>query len=258
MNRILWKGAASIETRAFVEPTESELALVNRWTASGAATAGEVYLCSAMVCNDVVDHYSTRFTARALEQIAALLPGVNLMRNHNEYGSEDLPIGRIYAAELVTIGDAQWVRARFYWERGTPDGDAMAKRISLGIWREVSLSWWMRSFTNDVDGKPVSESPYYPGQQLPDGRVVVGIMDDVTEVNETSIVPRGGQKGTSIGDVRGADDPSVFGAVAAARARQAGVDVERADWFARYGRREQPVPMASFYAALGIRTESKK
>lgn len=216
---ILWRGAAQIESRALATATDANLALVNRFTVTGAATAEDVYLCSALVCNDQVDFYSTRFTERALEQIAALLPGANLMRNHNEYGSEDLPIGRIYAAERVDVAGVRWVRCWFYWERGTTEGDAMAKRISLGIWREVSLSWWMRSFTNSIDGKPFDESPYYPGQELPGGIVVVGIMDDVTEINETSIVARGGQKGTKLGEVRGADEPSVMNAVLAARSR---------------------------------------
>jgi hypothetical protein len=78
----------------------------------------------------------------------------------------------------------------------------MAKRIALGLWREVSLSWWMSSFTNSIDGQPMDESPYYPGQELPDGQTVVGIMDDVQELNEFSIVARGGQKNTSVNPVR--------------------------------------------------------
>lgn len=254
-DRILWRGVAQLDTRSLATATTDDLTLINAYTASGAATADDVYVCSALVCNDQVDHYSTRFTERALEQIAGLVPGANLMRNHNEWASGDLPIGRVFRAERVDLGGVRWVRVWLYWERGTAEGDAMAKRVSLGIWREVSLSWWMRSFTNSVDGRPFDESPYYPGQELPGGEIVIGIMDDVTEVNEVSVVARGGQKGTKLGEVRGADDEDVRDRVLAMRARSRGVDVEAAGAFARYSQRPQPKPMADFYAKLGIGTK---
>jgi len=188
--------------------SEADLAIINRLVPEGFArvTAEDVHVRSALICNDQVDHYSTRFTMEALGQIVSLINddpnGVNLMRNHNEYGSGDLPIGRLFRAEPVNIGGVNHVRAWFYWERGTEDGDTMARKIALGLWREVSLSWWMESFTNSVDGKPFDESPYYAGQELPDGTVVVGIMSGIVEINEVSIVSRGGQKDTSIQPAR--------------------------------------------------------
>ena len=235
--RILWRGLAPMESRDAPAVTDADLALINQYVPDGEprATLDDVYVRSAMVCNDMVDHYSTRFTPDALRQIATLLPCANVMRNHNEWQSGDLPIGRIYFAELVTDPQGvNWVRAKFYWEKGTEHGDAMARKIALGIWREVSLSWWMESFTNNIDGKPFDESPYYPGQELPDGQTVIGIMDDVVEVNEVSIVARGGQKNTSMGPARKdeADDAqSVRALVAAARSRvDASGDV---GWFER-------------------------
>lgn len=214
-------GSASLEKRS-MEPTADDLALIAAQVPEGwsAPTSADVYVASALVCNDLVDHYSTRFTPEALAEIVALLPGTNVMRNHNEYGSDDLPIGRCFAAELVQMPDGLYVRARWYWERGTEDGDTMAKKISLGIWREVSLSWWMKSFTNSIDGKPFDESPYYAGQELNDGQTVVGIMSDVVELNEFSIVARGGQKNTSINPVREKGDAlDVVQVIAAGRSR---------------------------------------
>jgi len=249
-NRILWRGVAQMESREAPKVNESDLALINLYVPEGEprATLDDVYVRSAMVCNDMVDHYSTRFTLDALREIVRLLPGCNVMRNHNEWASGDLPIGRIYYAELVT--DAQgvnWVRAKFYWEKGTDCGDEMARKIALGIWREVSLAWWMRSFTNSVDGKPFDESPYYPGQELPDGQTVIGIMDDIEEVCEVSIVARGGQVGTSMGPARKdaeQDALSVRSLIAAARSR---VDAApKAGWFERMkqgeGQKRQGLP----------------
>jgi hypothetical protein len=212
-------GRAMFEQRAGLAASGDDLKLIAAQVPAGwpAPSEADVYVASALVCNDMVDHYSTRFTEAALEQIVALLPGTNVLRNHSEYGSSDLPIGRCFAAEIVRQADGIYVRARFYWERGTEFGDDMAKRIALGIWREVSLSWWMSSFTNSIDGQPFDESPYYPGQELPDGQTVVGIMDDVVEVNEFSIVARGGQKNTSMNPAR--SDGDVLELVQAARSR---------------------------------------
>lgn len=221
------RAAARIDAVTETTATDAHLVAINRLIPEGfpRATAADVHVRSAMVCNDMVDHYSTRFTLDALKQIVELIntdeDGVNLMRNHNEYGSDDLPIGRIFYAELVNMDGVNWVRAWFYWERGTEDGDEMARKIALGIWREVSISWWMESFTNSVDGKPFSESPYYPGQELPDGTTVIGIMSDIVEINEVSIVSRGGQKDTSIVPARAREnaDADVDGLVLAARNR---------------------------------------
>lgn len=213
-------GSAYFEQRAGLDPTLEDLELIAKWVPIGwpAPDSKAVYAASALVCNNLVDHYSTRFTDRALEQIAGLLPGTNVLRNHNEgFASDDLPIARCFSSELVKRTDGLYVRGSFYWERGTTFGEDMAKRIALGIWREVSLSWWMASFTNSIDGKPMDESPYYPGQELADGQKVIGIMDDVREVNEFSFVARGGQKNTSINPAReGAD---VLDLVHAARSR---------------------------------------
>ena len=48
-----------------------ELGLVNRVSESS-LTADEVYVRSGIVCNNLVDYYSTRFTDRALSQIVDL------------------------------------------------------------------------------------------------------------------------------------------------------------------------------------------
>jgi len=216
------RSAGTLEKRASLAPASDDLTQIARLVPDGfpAPTADDVYVASALVCNDMVDNYSTRFTDAALGQIATLLPGANVMRNHNEYGSDDLPVARCFAADRLAGPDgAQYVRAKFYWERGTACGDEMAKKFSLGLWREVSLSWWMSSFTNSIDGQPFDESPYYPGQELADGQTVVGIMDDVVEVNEFSLVARGGQVNTSVNPASRKDRDDVLELVQAARAR---------------------------------------
>lgn len=226
------RGKAQIEARSLVQATDADLDLIARYIPEGFArpTAADVYVASALVCNDLVDHYSTRFTREALDQIVPLMLGADIMRNHVDYGAEALPIARIFDADQVEVRgqgakDGCYDRMRFYWERGTQFGDEMAKKVGLALWREVSLSWWMRSFTNSIDGKPMKDSPYYAGQEMPDGTVVIGIMSDIVEVNEVSIVARGGQKHTQVNAVRAdgrGDD--VLELIASARARVTQVD----------------------------------
>lgn len=210
---------------------EAELALIGRLIPDcfPRPTPQTVRAFSAVVCNNLVDYYSTEFTDRALTQIAPLVAdGANGMRNHDTgWDMDALPVCRYYAAEVRDIpgkvtrtgGQAREVVGRFYHERGTAFAEMMAARLMLAIWREVSLSWWMRSFTNSIDGQPFDESPYFPGQVFENGTVVIGIMDDVVEVDEISFVPRGGQKGTSIGATELTRGRDVLEVISAARAR---------------------------------------
>lgn len=257
--RKLWRGKGTINASRAVSDMAAELALVNRWVPGGApaATEADVYLCSAMVCNDQVDSYSTRFTPDALQSIARMLPGTMVCLSHDDWRMESV-VGRCYAADVVTVDGVQWTLARWYWERGTEDGDAMARKINLGVWREVSLSWWMSSFTNSIDGKDFDESPYYPGQVLNDGQTVIGIMDGVEEVNEFSLVPRGGQMNTNMGGARHSGDIAEL--VGAMRSLRGSIDRAQAAWFTEWTakqRKEAPLPLESFYRMLGIVREKK-
>lgn len=222
-------GFARIQQERAAQVTDSDLALINQWTVEP-VTAADVYVRSAMICNNVVDYYDTQFTRQALEQIARLVPGVNLMRNHNEWDSEDLPTGRFFRAEVVEDAGATWVRGWFYYLRGDEFGDKLDRYIGAGIWREVSISWWMKTFVSSGDGKPMNETDYPPGSTLPDGSMAVGIMDDVQEVNEVSLVARGGQKGTSI---RAKGDECAE-AVLAARSRKESGTVRTVDPWASW------------------------
>lgn len=192
---------ATMEVSGGGEATAEQMARINATLPEDAAPleASDVYVRRAMVCNDMVDHYATKFTSRALEQISGMLAGPPLMRNHNRYGSEDLPVGRFFWGEQVRRRDATYVAGDFYWPARVRNAADMAEMIDTCVWREVSLAWYMRSFTNSIDGKPFDQSPYYPGQVLADGTMVVGIMDDIESVEEVSLVWKGGQKDTSIG-----------------------------------------------------------
>lgn len=179
-------------------PDDELLSLINRY-ALEPLTAEDVYIRSTYFCNNKIDYYRTRFTDPAVRQNSELVVGGNMMVNHNEGGPLDLPIARFIKGAVVEREGDLWGRGWFYYPRNDDYGEKMERMIRGGWWQQVSLAWWMRSFTNSVDGKPMNESPYYPGQILADGTEVIGIMDDIVEVDEVSLVARGGQIGTSIG-----------------------------------------------------------
>lgn len=181
------------------------LAMVNT-IALEPQTFETVRIRKGVICNNQVDHYSTRFTDRALGQIVEMWPGVNNHVAHDSYTVKGMPVGIGLEAELRPIAGVDGgleVFGAWYNSIGEPESDYVDAMVRKGIWRELSLAWWMESYTCDIDGKDVygsgdDASDYYPGQELSDGRVVIGIMDEVRDLVEFSYVPRGGQIGTSI------------------------------------------------------------
>ncbi len=171
-------------------------------------TPENVFVYSALVANDQVDSYSTQFTPNALEQVARQIVGMPVMRNHSTYGAGDLPVGRWFGAEVVQRDGVTWVRGLFYTARmGDADAQAMDARINTGIIREVSLSWWQGAMKCSVCGQDMwsGDCPHIPGEVY-DGRACVGIMDQIKEVAEASLVWKGGQYGTQIGGPEGRVD----------------------------------------------------
>ena len=89
MKLVRKRAAARMDAVPEVSVSDSHLALINRLVPEGFArlAAADVHVRSALVCNDQVDHYSTRFTPEALAQIVALVnsdaDGVNVKRDHN-------------------------------------------------------------------------------------------------------------------------------------------------------------------------------
>lgn len=204
-------------------PSDALLAAVNE-LAEAKLTADDVYIRSGAVCNDQLNHNDCRFTPAALGQIVALFnrAETNWHRQHDVYSANGgLPIGRAFRAALEpmpSVAGGQQVRVWWYYLKGDPEGDRCERYIAAQIWRELSIACWVRSFTADVDGKPIGygdgKSDYYPGQVLSDGRVVVGIMDDVIELEEFSLVSKGAEIGTTI---EGAEVYSTQHAVALSR-----------------------------------------
>lgn len=168
-----------------------------------ALAASDVRIYCALVANDQVDAYYTRFSLQALEQVARGIVGMPALRNHNSWQSGDLPVARWFAGEVVNIGGVNWARCWNYMSASADDYEArlLGARIDAGILREVSLSWYQDSMKCSICGRSLwgSDCPHMPGvTDDASGQMCVGEMDSIRSVEEASLVWKGGQYGTEI------------------------------------------------------------
>lgn len=196
----------TLETRA-ASPSEDTMAAINRYTLRTLEPA-DVITFSALIANDQVDSYSTQFTRGALEQIAALLPGNKVMRNHSAWLAIDMPVGVWYASGTLERAGIGWARGDFYMPRDD-ETETLASRIQAGAIDEVSLAWYLDAMVCSICQRDMldedSGCPHVPGVAY-SGRVAVGIMPTIRSVDEASLVWKGGQYGTTIMDPDGDQD----------------------------------------------------
>lgn len=161
-------------------------------------TPDEYILRSAVICNDQVDYYLTQFTLEALKKIASLMPGKKLMRNHNTWESEDLPVGTWLDARVVKERGVNNVVATFFMMKAG-DTDGLIPRIDAGHIDEMSLSWYPLGNCCSICGNSLSsmDCEHAPGKEY-SGKMCVMSMPDLRDVIECSLVWKGGQKGTTI------------------------------------------------------------
>lgn len=165
----------------------------------------DIVVRSALVCNDQPDSYLTQFTKGALRQVAEQIVGMKVMRNHNTWASEDLPVASWIQAGVVRApfekspdGKASFVRAIYYMSR-LGDVHGLAARIDAGIIDEVSLSWYPVAFECSVCGKdPYGIDCQHAMGKEYGGKVAYALMPGVRSVIEASLVWKGGQYGTTI------------------------------------------------------------
>jgi len=175
-----------------------DLALINR-LAPRELTADEVYVRSMYLCSDQVCAADWgRFTGNALRRICDLVVGRAVLRGHDR---ASLPLARFYRAEVVprsgeanadTGEAAQWVRAWFYWLRGTTGARDLLLNIDGGVYREVSISWRYRTAACSICGDDIRVCEHTPGRSYGE-RVCHFVVDDVVDVLEGSLVYRGAE-----------------------------------------------------------------
>lgn len=165
-------------------------------------SADQVHVRGMWLCNSKRDHYYSKFSMQALADIAEMLPDRPVMCAHDY---RTLPVGRFFHAERTYRNsgaakqDDYWVKGLFYIPRDA-EGDAIVRRIDMGIYREVSAGWRCLEANCTLCGNPINDRHacgHVPGEVYEEGLCDFQF-DGVTAVLEGSLVFAGGQKDTGL------------------------------------------------------------
>jgi len=173
----------------------------------------DVFVRGANICNNVIDYYDSRFTEKALRQIARLIPGAPMTRGHQmdhwayaaTFDADVLENEKAKSQrlkELRDVGLADWVRGLFFWPKAASWANDLRVRIDGGLTREVSAHWRFEKATCSICSEDIRRCPHMPGEEYENADKTKSRcfyeMEQVTEYLETGFVVRGGQKNTAI------------------------------------------------------------
>ncbi len=215
--------------------SEEDLARINRL--SRVPLKGEdVYVRSMYLCSDRLCPTDWgRFTRTALSQISDLVVGRAVLRGHDrsslplarffsadvvkrdggsapglkeaapernepvQEGAEPAegPVQALGEVNEITREPTEWVRAWFYWLRGTTGAEDLRLNIDGGVYREVSISWRYRQARCSVCGDDIRRCGHTPGR-LYLGKRCFFEVDEVLDVLEGSFVYRGAEGDAAI------------------------------------------------------------
>mgnify|MGYP001026713976 CR=1 FL=1 len=174
-----------------VEPTEEELALVNRQSRKE-LTAAEVYLFAVRLCDNEVDRDGEQFPQATLEQLAELFVGKSGIFDHR--WSAGGQTARIYRTEVVreegirtALGEpACYLKGYAYMVRTQGNQDLIAE-IEGGIKREVSVGCAVKRAECSICGSDMGRCAHEKGKRY-DGRLCCTVLDDPYDAYEWSFV----------------------------------------------------------------------
>jgi hypothetical protein len=156
---------------------------------------GEVHTKAIYLVSDAVNAFGGAVPANELARMAELCINAPVLVGHQK---QSLPVGRTFRAELVSVGDRQWLKVWFYWRRDGGAGDKLRADIDAGIVREASVS-----FIFDRPECTVCHEDYRTcGHDRQDGTGARFHYGGVRQVLEVSLVYRGAVEGTRIVDAK--------------------------------------------------------
>lgn len=124
--------------------TEAELREINKFTME-TLTAEDVFVFSAILCDNELDRQYERFTEKALKDLQKLFVGKTVIKDH--FASADNQVARIYSTELVatekatTAGEAYMqLKAHCYMVKTDGNKDLITE-IKAGIKKEGSVGF---------------------------------------------------------------------------------------------------------------------
>ncbi len=151
------------------------------------------------------------FEAAELTLLSELIVDAPVMVGHQK---QELPIGRVFKAEVIHRNGVPWLQAFFYWHRDQRDADALKAGIDAGIYKECSLGF--------LYGKPeccICREDMRHCRHRPNEVVRLGGRDvrafyyykQIEKVLEVSLVYRGAVSGTRVSTLAINADKSASG-----------------------------------------------
>ena len=156
---------------------------------------GDVLVRGMYLMNTLPMHNYLQFEADVPVAARDMVIGKPVMRNHDTYSSDALPVGRIFDAKVVARGAGDpWLAVEFFMlnnERGREFADA----IDGGLVAENSPTVLYERLTCSICGKDDLRCEHAPGKDY-DGKLCTMLMGGLVDVVEASFAWAGMQRDT--------------------------------------------------------------
>lgn len=195
--------AAKLEAQ---EVTEEQLKLINKHTLEP-LEAADVFVFSAVLCDNELDRHHEHFTVKALHDLKKLFVGKTVIKNH--VASADNQVARIYATELVETGKFlasgepyTQLKAHCYMVRTESNKDLITE-IRAGIKKEGSVGCRVSSVICSICGtdNATTYCRHWPGRSYDKegGKVVCTFkLDGAKDAYEFSLVAIPAQRAAGV------------------------------------------------------------
>lgn len=198
--------------------TEEALAAINRFTQKD-LRADEVFIFSAVLCDNEIDRDFERFSVESLHTLAPLFEGKTAIQNHSMDAADQS--ARTFKTEVLTdetrktaLGEPYtYLKAYCYMPR-IPKNEALIAEIGAGIKKEVSVGCAVAESICSVCGADERKTPcQHRRGKTYNGEVCHYILNRPTDAYEWSFVAVPAQKNAGVTKKRFADADTLLKAV---------------------------------------------
>ena len=182
-------------------PNPRQLEEINKHTKSP-LTAEDVYVFAVRLCDDRPDRDNERFSKEAIHRLAPMFVGKTGILDHD--WSSDRQLGRIFATEVLTDGDATWLKAWVYMLRSEKT-EGIIREIEGGIKKEVSIGCAVGRTVCSVCGADYGACDHRKGHRY-GTEVCCAVLEDPVDAYEFSFVAVPAQKEAGVVKAAGKED----------------------------------------------------
>ncbi len=186
-----------------IKITETELEKIRQFTRKD-ITEQELYSFPLILCDNEIDRDGEKFTAEALEKLAALFVGKTGIFDHDPTSKNQT--ARIYSAEVKTdsarkTADGEtytYIEAKAYMLRSEKNKDLISE-IEAGIKKETSVGCSVGSIRCSVCGKELRSGHcgHIKGKVY-DGKICCNLLCEPADAYEWSFVAVPSQKNAGV------------------------------------------------------------